>query len=158
MATSDSSKHWQPLTTLHGVITHKTAAIIRSLSMCGWRWGLDWWHDLLTTYTAWLGTTSNYSTIANLHNSQTTAANTKSSQSFTNRFPVTDLNNEDSSASVLTSLLSGEFEHTHSYFKTGSLSPVSLDDNPFETHGYQFFFQLNTCCYTPCVTSSLTRG
>jgi hypothetical protein len=38
------------------------------------RLGMDWWMDLLTTYTHPLRTTSNYSAIANLHNSQITTA------------------------------------------------------------------------------------
>jgi hypothetical protein len=51
--------------------------------------------DLLTQ----LGTTSNYSAIADLYTLQTT----KSSQfASTSRFLVTDLNNEESVASVLT--------------------------------------------------------
>jgi hypothetical protein len=35
---------------------------------------------------------------------------------------------------------------------------VRLGDKPLETHDQQFFFQVNTCCYSPNVTSSLTRG
>jgi hypothetical protein len=47
-------------------------------------------------------TTSNYSTITNFHTLQITAAHAKSFLSdVTSRFPVTDLNNGDSSASVL---------------------------------------------------------
>jgi hypothetical protein len=58
-------------------------------------------------------TTLNYSAIANLHTLQTPAAHAKPSQSpFTSHFPVTDLNNGDCSASVLTSLLSGEYPIT----------------------------------------------
>jgi hypothetical protein len=50
-----------------------------------------------------LVTTSNYSAIVNFHNLQTTRVHGKSSQSaFTSRSLVTDLNNEDSSASVPT--------------------------------------------------------
>jgi hypothetical protein len=41
------------------------------------RWLLDWIWDLLTTYTQ-LGSTSNYSAIANLHNLQITTAHAKS--------------------------------------------------------------------------------
>jgi hypothetical protein len=58
-------------------------------------------------------TTSNYNAIANLHTSHITAVHAKSSQSaFTNRFPITDFNNGDSSAFVLMSLLSGEYPAT----------------------------------------------
>jgi hypothetical protein len=55
-----------------------------------------------------LGTTSNYSAIADLHTLQITRAHTKPSQSaVTSHFLVTDLNNGDSSASVvMPSLLS----------------------------------------------------
>jgi hypothetical protein len=34
---------------------------------------------------------------------------------------------------------------------------VRLGDKPLEAHD-QHFFQLNTCCHIPYVTSSLTRG
>jgi hypothetical protein len=57
--------------------------------------------DLLTPYTR-LGTTSNYSAIANLHTLQFTDANTKSSPActvFNSRFLVTDVNSWDSSFS-----------------------------------------------------------
>jgi hypothetical protein len=55
-----------------------------------------------------LGTTSTYNAIADLHPLQITIAHAKSSQSaFTSRFLVTDLNDRDSSASVLTSLTAG---------------------------------------------------
>jgi hypothetical protein len=60
-----------------------------------------------------LVTTSNYSAVANLHTLQVNTAHAKTSQyAFTSRFPVTDLNDGDSSASVLTSLLSGEYPTT----------------------------------------------
>jgi hypothetical protein len=53
-------------------------------------------------------TTSNYSAITNLHAIQITIAHAKFSQpAFTSRYLVTDLNNGDSSASVLTLLSAG---------------------------------------------------
>jgi hypothetical protein len=56
-------------------------------------------------------TTSNYNAIANLHILHITTAHAKPSQrAFSSRFPVADLNN--SSASVLTSLLYGEYPIT----------------------------------------------
>jgi hypothetical protein len=33
-----------------------------------------------------------------------------------------------------------------------------LGAEPLETHGQNFFFQLNTCCHSPYVISSVTRG
>jgi hypothetical protein len=55
-----------------------------------------------------LGTTSTHNAIADLHILQITRAHTKSSQStFTSRFLVVDLNNGDSSASVVTPLPTG---------------------------------------------------
>jgi hypothetical protein len=61
-------------------------------------------------FTTRLMTTCDYNTITNLHSLQITTAHAKPSQSaFTSRFPVMDLNNRDSSASVLTSLLSSEY-------------------------------------------------
>jgi hypothetical protein len=35
---------------------------------------------------------------------------------------------------------------------------VCLGNEPLETHDQNFIFQLNTCGYSPYVTSSLTRG
>jgi hypothetical protein len=35
---------------------------------------------------------------------------------------------------------------------------VRLGAKPLETHDQYFIFQLNTCGYSPYVTSSLTRG
>jgi hypothetical protein len=58
---------------------------------------MDWLLDLLTQ----LGTTSNYSTTANLHTLQITAASTKSSPAcsvFNSHFLVIDVNSGDSSA------------------------------------------------------------
>jgi hypothetical protein len=55
-----------------------------------------------------LGTTSNYNAIADLHTLQITKAHAKSAQSaFSSHFLVTDLNNGDSSASMLTPLPAG---------------------------------------------------
>jgi hypothetical protein len=60
-----------------------------------------------------LVSTSNYDAIANLHTLQITRTHVMSFHfAFTGRFLVTDLNSEDSSASVLTSLLSGEYPAT----------------------------------------------
>jgi hypothetical protein len=58
-------------------------------------------------------TTSNYIVIDNLNSLQINTACAKSSQfAFTSRFLVMDHNNEDSSASVFTSLLFGEYPTT----------------------------------------------
>jgi hypothetical protein len=47
---------------------------------------------------------------------------------------------------------------SQSHFTTGALpSIVRLDSKPLESHD-QYFFQLNTCGYSPYATSSLTRG
>jgi hypothetical protein len=55
-------------------------------------------------------TTSNYNTIANFHTLQITAPHAKSFQStVTSHFQVTASYSWDSSASALTSLLSGEY-------------------------------------------------
>jgi hypothetical protein len=42
-------------------------------------------------------------------------------------------------------------------FRTVSQS-VRLGVKPLETQGNYFLFQLNTCCFNPYVTTSLTRG
>jgi hypothetical protein len=48
---------------------------------------------------------------------------------------------------------------SQSYFTAGGLPLISLSWwQLLETHDQQFFFQLNTSCYSPYVTSSLTRG
>jgi hypothetical protein len=61
-------------------------------------------------YNLQIVTTSNHNVIANLHTLQIPTAHAKLSHSaFTSRFLVTVLNNWDSSASVLASLLSGEY-------------------------------------------------
>jgi hypothetical protein len=76
-------------------------------------------------------TTSNYISIANLHTWQTTTAHAKSSQSaVTSRFPVTDLNNGDFSASVLTSLPTGIVRIYLTQFRELSLS-LSIALQPF---------------------------
>jgi hypothetical protein len=71
---------------------------IRSHSMCGFRWGLDWRLDLLTlTYT-----THKYSTTANLRNSQITTAPAKpfpACCAFTSHSQVIASYSGDSSAS-----------------------------------------------------------
>jgi hypothetical protein len=68
--------------------------------------------DLLTTYThdSEVQVITGLSLISTLYKS---LAHAKSPQSaFTRRFPATDFSNGDSSASVLTSLLSGEYPTT----------------------------------------------
>jgi uncharacterized PurR-regulated membrane protein YhhQ (DUF165 family) len=68
-----------------------------------------------------LVTTISYSAIVNTHTLQITRAHVKSSQfAFTSRFLVTDLNNEDYSASVLTSLMSGEYPAINSLSQSQS--------------------------------------
>jgi hypothetical protein len=62
-----------------------------------------------------LGTTSTYSSIANLHNSYITTAHANPIPAwsvFTSRCLVTALNNDDSPVSVLTSLQSGKYPTT----------------------------------------------
>jgi hypothetical protein len=80
----------------------------------GWlQTGFGLMNRFIDHFKTWVETTSNYSAIANPHNSQITRAHAKSSQcAFASRFLVTDLNNIDSSASVLTSLLPGEYPTT----------------------------------------------
>jgi hypothetical protein len=113
-----------------------------------------------------LGTTSNYSAIANLHNSQITRAHAKSSQSaFTSRFLVTDLNSEDSSASVLTSLLSGEYPATE--FIAPAIMVIASRHGPQRKHCSStiacVFVAAGTClpsCYLETVSlySPITRS
>jgi hypothetical protein len=73
--------------------------------MCDYRRGLDLCVFINRLYTR-SGATSTYNAIADLHILQITTAHAKSTQSaFTSRFLVTDLNNGDPSASVVTSLI-----------------------------------------------------
>jgi hypothetical protein len=77
-----------------------------------YRRGMDWWMDLLTTCThhSELQVITALSLISTLYK---WLAHAKYSQfAFTSRFLITDLNNEVSPASVLTSLLSGKYPAT----------------------------------------------
>jgi hypothetical protein len=114
-----------------------------------------------------LGTVRNYRAIAELHALKIIRAHAKSSRSaFTSRFLVTDLNNGDSSAYVLTSLptvyystMSTQLIESQSYCTTGGLPPISSSwrQAPWVPRPV-FFLHLNTCGYSSYVTSSLTRG
>jgi hypothetical protein len=95
--------------------------------------------------------TSNYNIIANLHTIQNTTAFAKTSQSaFTSRFPVTDLNSGDFSASVLTSLLSGEYPKTEIFIVRVKIrvtlrladyrQSVHLGNKPLETANQNLYF------------------
>jgi hypothetical protein len=69
--------------------------------------------DLLITYTQNSELQAHTKIIDNLNAVQITRVEAKSSRSaFASRFQVTDPNNGDSSASVLTSLLCGEYATT----------------------------------------------
>jgi hypothetical protein len=77
-------------------------------------------------------TTNNYNAIANLHTLQITTAHAKTSQSaFTSRFLVTDINNRDSSVSVLASLLSDEYPTTLNSSKSKLFYEWRLTANQF---------------------------
>jgi hypothetical protein len=66
-----------------------------------------------------IATTTNNNVIANFHTLQSTTTCNKFSQSaFTSRFPATDLNNGDSLATVLSSLLSSEYPTTELLLQT----------------------------------------
>jgi hypothetical protein len=67
-------------------------------------WIVNEFIDLLCTR---LKTTSTYNSIADLNNLQSTRAHAKFSVCFTSCFLVRDLNNGDSSASVVTPLSAG---------------------------------------------------
>jgi hypothetical protein len=137
-------------TGLHGVISQKTGLFILELCLLVHQTHLKSassslvrdtlnavFFNLSTCYRPFtpLGTTRNYSAMANLHTSQITAANTKSSPAFSffaRRFVATASNSGDSSASpvqvhrsqtaVQNWLLSQS--QSHSYFTTGGLPPL----------------------------------
>jgi hypothetical protein len=80
----------------------------------------------------------------------------------TNRFPVRDLNKRDSSASIIKctgSVFSSQSPlelwrtQSQSYFTTGSLPPSLLRPTT-----RILISQLNTCGYSPYVTSFMMRG
>jgi hypothetical protein len=81
--------------------------------MCDYRWDLDWWMNLLTTCThhSELQIFTALSLISTLYQSLH-AKSSPACSVFTSRCLVTALNNGDSSASVLTSLLFGEYQTT----------------------------------------------
>jgi hypothetical protein len=94
-----------------------------------------------------LGTTSTHSAIADLHTLQIARAHAKSSQSaLTSCFLVTDLNNGDSSASVLTLLPAGY--HSTAELSTELIAPtvvvVTSRHRPQRT---QFFYR---CMHIRC--------
>jgi hypothetical protein len=149
--------------------------------------GMDWWIDLLTTYTH--HSKLHILTVLSLISTLQKSLHTKSSPAcsvFSSRRLVTALNNGDSSASLLTSLLSSIYPTTElstelqrnlfsAYLAelnsqlTGSESELLYDwrftanqfalaTSPLRSTTSNFIFQLNTCGYSPYVISSLTRG
>jgi hypothetical protein len=90
-----------------------------------------------------LVTTTNYNALVNLHTLQITRAHVMSSQfAFSSRFLATNLNNGDSSASVLTSLLSGEYPTT----EQNSLCPLFVTSQHGPCRNTPFtLLQLNCC-------------
>jgi hypothetical protein len=92
-------------------------------------------------------TTSNYSVIVNLHTLQITRAQAKPSQSvFTSRHLVTDLNNVDTSDSVLTSILSGEYSTRERLLQT--LPVIIYRDGPCRKYHFQNF--VYRCTWIRC--------
>jgi hypothetical protein len=91
--------------------------------------------------------------IANPHKLEITRAHAKSSQfSFTSRFLVMDLNNIDYSASVFTSLVSGEYRLTQLSQQKQKLTAgnkpahAQLASGPAGTHGH-IFVQCQDLCF-----------
>ena len=117
----------------------------------------------------WNVTTSNYSVIANSHTLQFTTGRTVFSLCcfFTGCRLVTSSNAVVSSASVFMHLLVGDCLPTKwTQIKVKVIvslrlavywKPVCLGANPLRPTT-RIFFQLNPCCHSPYVTSSLTRG
>jgi hypothetical protein len=112
--------------------------------------------------------TLNYSTIAGFYTLQITTAHSKSFQSATvstSRSLVVASNSGNSSTPPTKSSLHG-FPYNSaelkikvkSNFTAGGLPPISLGVKLLETQDEYCFFQLNTCSYSPYVTSSVTRA
>jgi hypothetical protein len=88
--------------------TFYTKQISTVICTSGYQWGLDWQLDLLNTYTHNSQLQVTITLIIDLHTLQITTAYAKSFQTaFTSCFLIMDLNNGDSSASVITSLPAG---------------------------------------------------
>jgi hypothetical protein len=104
----------------------------RSMSDCRQSFGLDiGFIDHLHTQ---LGTTSNYSAIANLHNLKATTAHTKSFPAycvFISRFLVTASNSEDSSASMLKSSLPIDLYFHRLPYRTDLVAPAVFHITPW---------------------------
>jgi hypothetical protein len=86
---------------------------------------------------------------------------------FTRRFLLTASNNGYSSATVVKSSLNGGSFPTALLLRVRLRvalrlavyrQSVSLGAEPLETHGQNFFPQLNTCGHSPYITFSLMRG
>jgi hypothetical protein len=60
----------------------------------------------------------------------------------------------------MTNVFSSQGSQSQSYFTTGGLRPISSSwgQTPLTLATSNFIFQLNTCGYSPYVTSSLTTG
>jgi hypothetical protein len=54
--------------------------------------------------------------------------------------------------------LTHSFTHQPTHCNIERVTSVRLGAEPLETHGQNLFFLLNTCCHSPYITSSLTRG
>jgi hypothetical protein len=107
--------------------------------------------------------TLNYSAIANLRTLQITIAHAKSFPAcsvFISSCLVTASNNGYSSASVLKFSLNGGYLPTVLRVTLRLAvyrQSIRLGAKPLQTHD-QYFFHLNTCGYSPYVTSSLMKG
>jgi hypothetical protein len=112
-------------------------------------------------------TTNKYNIVADLHTLQITTAQSKSLPAcsvFSKRFLVTASNHGYSSASVLKSSLNGgslptayssEWELLYDWRLTANQFVLAI--KPWDSRPV-IFFQLNTCGYSPYVTSSVTRA
>jgi hypothetical protein len=143
--------------------------IFKCTTVHDYRWSLDYWHNLLTTYITWLGTTSNYSTTAYLpiHKSPQHPLSL-SSLLFSlavpwQRLPTVEILQLPALRSFLHYLLY-RIElpiqsQSQSYFMTGGYPPIisSSPQAPWDPWSV-FFFQLNTCGYNDYETSSLAKG
>jgi hypothetical protein len=130
------------------------------------RRGLNWWLDLLSTYTQ-LGATSNSNSLhwVTCSRDHCNCSTHKDFYVFTSRFLVTDLNNGDSSASVLMSLLAAYYSQlTHWESESQLLYDLRFTANKFILAPSPLrsttrnFFQLNPYDHSPYELSSLTRG
>jgi hypothetical protein len=139
------------------------------MNECDYRQVLDWWLNLLHTLIQHV--TTLYSSLLHTHwcpqsclhcDRLLAASNSRCSSSGFPNCPRPQLPASNSNSSQWlnpSSSLTASESQSQSYFTTGDLMPVRLSwwQAPWDSQHSKFIFHLNTCGYSPYVTSSLMR-